>query len=380
MSNDSIFFDRQTLKTGLRLNRAMGRSNPRRLGLTEGLMGLHRVVFRLVQIARRLDDLFYDGYRDVEIESPIFIVANPRSGTTFLHRLLCLDDQFVYPKLYHTIFPAISIFELIEASGRVDRLLDGLLEEGVESLEETVFGGWEEIHPLGFDRAEEDEGLFVLALLSAGLYLLFPEVDELPRPAAIDDLEPETRRRVMAFYEESLQRLMYHEGPDRRFLGKTVLVPGRIHSMLERFPDARFVHLVRHPYETIPSFVSMFRAPWRFHSPGIEDDSPRTRRLADLAIDYYRRMHEARPHIPEGQLETFRFSTVVGDPRSTVDRIYEWLDLSMSDETSRALDREIEASRDYESNHQYSIDQFGLTRGEIYTRLRDVFDYHGFEP
>ena len=380
MPDDPIFFDRKTLEQGLRLARTMGRSNPRRLALTEGLMGLHRIVFRLVQAARALDDVLYPEYREVDVDAPIFVVANPRSGTTFLHRLLCLDNQFVYPKLYHTILPAISLFECIEASDRLDRRLHGLLGEGVESLEETVFGGWEDIHPLAFDRAEEDEGLFVLTLLSAGLYLLYPEINALPRPAAIDDLERETRERAMDFYEESLRRLMYHQGPDQQFLGKTVLIPGRIHSMLDRFPDARFIHLVRHPYETVPSFVSMFRTPWRFHAAGIEDDSPHVKQLADLAIDYYRRMHEARERIPDAQIETFRFSTVVGEPRETVDRIYEWLDLQMTDAVSSSIDEEIEASRDYSSSHDYSIQQFGLTRGEIYTRLRDIFEAHGFEP
>jgi hypothetical protein len=35
-----------------------------------------------------LDRVFFRGYRKQPIDRPIFIVGNPRSGTTFLHRLL----------------------------------------------------------------------------------------------------------------------------------------------------------------------------------------------------------------------------------------------------------------------------------------------------
>jgi hypothetical protein len=36
----------------------------------------------------RLDRIAFPGYRQQPIDRPIFIVGNPRSGTTFLHRLL----------------------------------------------------------------------------------------------------------------------------------------------------------------------------------------------------------------------------------------------------------------------------------------------------
>src|SRR6201995_5278706 len=35
-----------------------------------------------------LDHLFYPRHRKQSIDRPIFIIGNPRSGTTFLHRLL----------------------------------------------------------------------------------------------------------------------------------------------------------------------------------------------------------------------------------------------------------------------------------------------------
>lgn len=377
---DAMFIDRETYRTAVQLSRSLRTSNPKRLALTEVLFGLHRAVVRLDEVARRVDDLAFPGYRDVEVDRPTFIVANPRSGTTFLHRLMCLDDRFFHLKLYQTILPAVSLFKLIDSAEEANKFLGGLFSRGVDAIEERFFSGWEDIHPLGFDRAEEDEGLFILSLLSPGLYLLFPELAQLPRPAAIDDLEADTRRRVMDFYEGSLKRIKSFEGPDKRFLGKSALMPGRIHSMLDRFPEARFIHLVRHPYKTVPSFVSMFRLPWRAFASEIDDASPQTRQLADIAIDYYHRMEAARERIGPDQLKTIRFQKLVGQTRQTVEEIYDWIDEPLDPSFAEALDAELARKADYSSSHHYSLDQFGLTRGEIYGRLKPIFERYDFEP
>jgi hypothetical protein len=40
-----------------------------------------------------LDDLLFPDWRAQVIDSPLFIVGNARSGTTWLHRLISLDDK-----------------------------------------------------------------------------------------------------------------------------------------------------------------------------------------------------------------------------------------------------------------------------------------------
>ncbi len=380
MDDDGIYIDEEIRRRVVALGRRGGGASPRRAVLTEGLAALHRLVVGLVGAARRLDTRLWPEHREVDLEAPVFIVAAPRSGTTFLHRLMCLDERFFYLKLYQTILPSIALCRLVERAGGLGGPVGEALEEVVERVERLAFGGWEEIHRLGFGRAEEDEGLFVLTLVTPALYLLVPEIDRLRRPAALDTLDEETRRRVMDFYESSLARVKYLRGRDKRFLGKTVLAAGRLESMLERFPQARFIHLVRHPYRTVPSFVSMFRRPWRAHSPQIDDRSPRIRRLADLAIAYYRNVHRATRRLDDARVTTVAFDELVSDPRATIADIYAWLGLEPTVEFERRVEAELEAGDDGAGEHEYALEQFGLTRGEIHARLREVFDAYGFEP
>jgi hypothetical protein len=43
-----------------------------------------------------LDEIFFPNYRMQEVKSPVFIIGNPRSGTTFTHRLIEKGQRHVH--------------------------------------------------------------------------------------------------------------------------------------------------------------------------------------------------------------------------------------------------------------------------------------------
>lgn len=66
-------------------------------------------------IIRLLDELLFPNYKQISIKQPVFIIGNPRSGTTFLHRLMCIDEEkFVFNLMYHTTFPSITLYRVIQ--------------------------------------------------------------------------------------------------------------------------------------------------------------------------------------------------------------------------------------------------------------------------
>ena len=94
------------------------------------LYSLQQVIFLFFRL---LDEIFHRGYRKVQIKQPVFIIANPRSGTTFLHRLMALDEeQFVYTKQAHTFFMTSSFVQFYYVFRWLDRKIfgDGIFQEG----------------------------------------------------------------------------------------------------------------------------------------------------------------------------------------------------------------------------------------------------------
>lgn len=357
--------------------------SPRRLHPLHALVALlfiplFLLLRGLVVVARWMDRLLYPEYRNQPLAAPIYIVGNPRSGTTFTHRLMARDERFTYFQLYHTIFPAVSLHRLLRAIGAIDRRLGSPGYRLVQAASRKGFAGWDDIHRTGPREAESDEMLFMFALLSPLLALQFPYIDELEPAMFVDRLPEATRRKLMRTYVDSLRRQLYATGPDRILLQKVALIAGRIHSIVEAIPDIRIVHLVRHPYESVPSLISMFQAPWRAIAPQAMRDHHASRALAEVIFSYYRVLLDLKRTMPPSQFIEVRYEELVADPKATVERVYRELDLPMSNEYAAILDQERVGARAYRSKHSYSLEACGLTRDDVYCAMPEVFEAYGF--
>ena len=81
--------------------------------------------------------------------------------------------------------------------------------------------------------------------------------------ACRNDWPERKRRRINDFYRECVRRQLYLNGPDKTHLSKNPLWAGRVASLIESFPDARFVVNVRDPRDTIPSLLKLLSSAWQ---------------------------------------------------------------------------------------------------------------------
>ncbi len=354
------------------------RLTPRRAYHWTGFVGAWYALRGLTEVGESLDRRLYPRYRDQEVVAPVFIFANGRSGTTMLHRLMSMDDErFAGFKLYQSVFNSVAYQKLIQAGQRSP--LAPVFGRGVDWINATFFSGWEGIHELGIDKEEEDEALFVSALETPSIALIFPFLDDWSNIGWLDDNASEDREAFLDFYEKTLKKHLFASGQGRRFINKNVFFTPRVKSILKRFPDAHLIYMVRHPYKAIPSFLNMFHEKWVTHSPEIDMKSDAARELVRMAYAYYRYALSLREEIPDESLTVVRYEDLVKDPRATVERIYAKLDLTMSSRYERALDEATSKQRKYKSAHTYSLEQFGLTEDEVYAELSDLFAAYGYD-
>jgi len=335
----------------------------------------------LIVFFRLMDEIFFPSYRKIQIKEPVFIISNPRSGTTFLHRLMCADDEkFVYTRTFHTIIPAISFSRLLDVFAAIDKRIGRPMHTLLNWVDKKMFGGWKDVHALGFNKAEEDEGLYFLCGISPAISLVTPYLHHFRELYILDHFDEKRKKRIQRYYQSTLQRWMYVLGKDKQFLCKSVMSTGRLELLRELFPDLKLIYLVRNPYEAVPSFVDMFSSTWKYISPTIPENSNLYREIAHQAIIYYQYFNEQQKALQRENWMKVKYEDLVNDPTTAVLHIYRYFHFDISSAIQQNLNKESENTRSYKSKHQYSLEQYGLTRAEIYQALSFVFDEHEFKP
>lgn len=346
----------------------------RRLLVTILLLIILLLLGSLLFVFRLLDEILFFNYRKVSIKEPVFIISNPRSGTTFLHRLMTLDeDRYNYTLLYHTVFTSVTLIKFIQLLGRLDKKIGGPLKKLVDLFESVLFSGWKNIHPTGFDQSEEDEGMYILPLLSSAVCLVCPYMDELSYLTIPDRLPERQRRRLKAYYESSMKRFAYATGKQKTILSKNVNSIGRMKTVLEVFPDAKVIYLIRDPQKAVPSFISMFSVTWKLHSPDIKEDAAPYQALGDVAIDFYNYFDEIKEELPPENLVVIGYKNLIADPIATIQQIYQKFDFPFSPQFSESLTKETQRQRNYSSKHDYSLTRYGMSELRLKERLSKIY-------
>jgi omega-hydroxy-beta-dihydromenaquinone-9 sulfotransferase len=338
---------------------------------------LYGVMWLIVAAGRALDHLFFPGFKSQPVHAPVFIVAPPRSGTSLIQKLLSLDrTRFVHNTLAQTIFPAVSYQRLFNGLGRLDRVMGRPVQRVVGWAEKKWFGGWDDLHKMRFNQPEEDHGFFVYTFVTEAIFLLFLHVDELWEAGFQDALSPEHRRKLMAYYRSCLQRRLHASGPDKSILSKCTQSCGSVESLLEAFPDARFITIVRHPYESVPSHVSVFWPVWRKHSPTLQKDGPQSRAYANLAVQWFRHLFEFRRKVPPRRYYCLNYRDLVSNPKAAIEGIYQHFGWPITQAFRAELARATEQQRTFKSKHRYTLEEFGLSREWIQAELGEMMDHY----
>jgi hypothetical protein len=362
-----------------------GRNSCGRLtGRRAAVMSLFLPAFIFLQLLHGigflLDELLFRGYRRVEIKAPLFIVGIPRSGTTFLHRVLAEDQrQFTTFTLWELLLaPSVAERKFWQSVAWIDRRIGGWGLRALQFLEKRGFGGWRDVHGTALTAPEEDYLVLAPILACFLLILPFPSLAEIWNLAYFDQRIPARERRaVMAFYRACLQRHLYVHGPDKRLLSKNPAFSPMIESLGAAFPDCRIICTLRNPIEAIPSHLSSMAAGARIFDNG--DSEEFQRRLVNMMKHFYRHLTRTLPRWPENRQVLVCLEALKRNLHPIVADIYHRFGLQLSPAFEAVLQREHRRSLTYCSTHAYSLAQFHLQTEDIVSGIEEVFAQFQFD-
>lgn len=324
-----------------------------------------------------LDGILFPQMLRVKIEKPVFMVGHARSGTTLAHRLLLADeDRFSAFMLYELYFPSLLQKKVIRALAALDRhYLSGFLEKRVQAWEARHYRS--DAHEMGLTIPEEDDIVNYYSMASGFWMTKMPYMADLDF-YHVDDWPQRKRERLFRFYSDCIRRELYLNGVEKTHLSKNPTFSGRVGSLLEFFPDARIVVNVRDPNETIPSLLKLLSRGYRQLGWSVDRQLESLRAMADISYDTYRDpfdVLEAHPDVPASVID---YRELVSDPLAAVEKMYNDLELPMTDAYRALLAKEKKRAAEHSTTHTYSLDEFGLDRDEIHTRLAPLFERFGW--
>lgn len=321
------------------------------------LTGLHLLGFLA-------DEVLFRRYRSISVSKPVFIVGVPRSGTTFLQRLLAEDTRFTSLTLWECVLaPSISERYVWSFMAR----LCSPLRRGLSRLRWQAF---DQRHPLGWTEPEED---FLLLFYRGACFLpalICPNADTYWRLAFFDEaVGAKERKSIMGFYHRCLQRHLYFHGSDKRVLSKNPSFTPMIDSLQTQFPDARFIACARKPSEALPSQLSSLAPALALmgQSPG---DEALRERLTAVLHHYYRRLNERSDN---AAVTLLPLDQLPGLFQGGMRELYDFLDQTLPADTERALNQVGEERNRKPSSHRYRPEQFGLDSASVNNQFAKVW-------
>jgi omega-hydroxy-beta-dihydromenaquinone-9 sulfotransferase len=325
------------------------------------------------------DEIFFRAYRKQQVEKPLFIVSNFRSGSTFVQRTLA-KDEFTFTGLRTGdiyLMPSITQRRIFRLLSRVDALLGHICEKALRRLD-TLSLGQLKIHSFSLFDPEEDEHLlfYVWSTFLAGF--AFPYLDELPPYQYFDTEIPRAeRQRLMAFYRNCIKRHLFATG-GRHYMAKNPLFSARIESLLETFPDARILYLVRNPLEMLPSTISLFGYMWRLFSESPQK-YPHCDEILAWTKYWYDHPLEVIDRTSPEQCMIVRYDDLMQAPDAVFSSIYSRFGYPRSDALETLLREAVATAQAHSSSHEYSYEAMGFTREQIVREFSHIFARFEFD-
>ena len=356
-----------------------GRFSPQRILVLLLLWPLLLITQSINLVCLALDHVLFPGFRRIEVREPLFVIGVPRSGTTFLHRLLALDaERFTTTTLWELLFaPSITQRIFWSLLARLDRLCLGILSRPFFFLERLALGWLDDVHATGL-RAPEEDYLALIPVLGCFILVLpFPdrclwELNYFDR-----DVPVGRRNTVLTFYRSLVQRHLYFHGSDKTFLSKNPSFTPMVESLARFFPDARFIACFRNPTAAVPSQVNSIIVGARLFDFRIDERYWRDGLMKMLAF-YYTHLFNVLPAMPARRQTKMIMENLAPAPMDEVLRVYRQFGWQPGADYLARLEREQERARGYRSKHVYSLQGLGISAAQLQYHYRFVYQRFGF--
>lgn len=313
------------------------------------------------------DDKNHPEIAQQDIANPMIVIGLPRTGTTIIYDLLCLDPQARAPREWEWYLPwpptDKSRFHSDPRIAQVTAMYDNWLKHAPQLLDIQRF-----------DCTQPGE-------CNHGMQYHFASTNfpaELGVPDYAEWLRGSDAPGQYISHKRLLQNFQW-KGPKGRWTLKSPQHLFDLPAMLEAYPDATLVWTHRDPaltFSSLSSFIAGFLAAFG----GDKDKAAIGRDVVETWIAGMNRALAARadPAI-EARIIDLAHKDVVANPKAAIGSIYDKFGLNFSDRHAARIDTflgENPAAKRM-GKHKHTPEQYGIDIAEVRSRMADYYARFG---
>ena len=292
-------------------------------------------------------------------QPPLIVLGLPRTGTTYLHRLLAQDPAAYGP-------PTWQVWRPLPRPTGPDKRRE-ITARAIADMHK-LSPGLDARHHVHTDEAEECYHLLDPSFRSAGLGMICPV------RAYFDWARAQDPAPAYRMYHEYLG-IIQQTAPGKRLTMKTPLHTPYMEAIAQEIPGALFVQAHRDLAQIAGSFASLCYAMFSVTAP-----QPDPSKIGDIVIALMRWM--AQRSMEQRQrcdlaVADVQYTDLVADPVATVRRIYhehglEWTPVIEAAVRTGAAQR----PQHKQGKHRYQLADFGLSEDRVKTALADYAGHY----
>ena len=327
---------------------------------------LTKVICRILSTCVPLQERKYKKLlADKPMENdPLFILGHWRSGTTFVHNIFAQDKHFGYTTTYQTVFPHY----VMALQGFFKPTMGWLMPDKrpTDNME------------LAPDLPQEEEfAINNSCPFNYYNFWFFPEKmnEYCDRYLTFKAITPKEEQAFKDNFEKLVKISLWNTN-GTQYLSKNPPHTGRLKTMSELFPNAKYIFLMRNPYtvfESTRSFYTNTIKPLELHSIPLEQME---QNILRNYMELYRAYKEQKKYVPEGNIYEVKFEDIEQDALGITEKIYRDLNIPGWEEARPAIEKYIGGKKGYKKN-KYNYDP--RTVELVNQHWGEVLDEWGYE-
>ncbi len=295
-------------------------------------------------------------------DNPIFIIGHWRTGTTLLHQLLNLDPNLAAPTLFQVAEPNCFI-----SSYRYYLPVFSMLVPENRPMDNVK---------IGMNEPQEDEyAIYRMTDYSPIERLVFPKnssyfVLDCTSFLPVQEHERKEWERQLCYY---FRKLSFFHG--KTIVSKNPFNSLRIKELATLFPKARFIHIVRHPYEVVPSTIHMWKIVLAQNKMNCKGSDPGIEEVTKGLHKFLTTIEKDKSVVPVENFYELKFEDLEADPVAEFRKIYSRFQMPFDDALSQKIQSFIDSLKDYRKNvFHLSDDDKEMIHNQVHQHMQN-FNY-----